>query len=98
MQIQRFLLRKKLIVKQDIPTDACRLFFFHLVNSTAFEIAITLCIVLNTVVMAMRYYQMPLQYEDGLEQANLVFAVIFNVECLFKLMGFGRFYFMTRWN
>jgi voltage-gated sodium channel len=55
-------------------------------------------IVINTVAMSIRYFQMPELYSNALEMANYVFAIIFNVECLMKLIGLGKTYFSNSWN
>jgi len=46
----------------------------------------------------MKYYQMPAAFEENLELANQVFAYIFNLECLMKLIGLGCSYFDSSWN
>jgi hypothetical protein len=53
---------------------------------------------MNTVVMAMKYYRMNEEYSYGLEMANYIFAMIFNFECTFKLIGMGKYYFSSSWN
>lgn len=41
---------------------------------------------------------MPKYLEDLSEQGNYVFAVIFNVEMVLKLIGLGNVYFYNSWN
>lgn len=37
-------------------------------------------------------------YQEFLDQANRVFAVIFNIECIMKLIAMGKGYFSSAWN
>ena len=48
--------------------------------------------------MAMRYYRMTPDYELALENANMVFAFIFNFECIIKIVAMGKYYFWGLWN
>lgn len=42
---------------------------------------------LNTVVMSMQYARMSTTYENTIEYINYVFAVIFNIEMIIKLIA-----------
>ena len=84
--------------KQDVPTNKTRLWCYRLVNRKQFELVITICIVLNTVVMAMKYYTMTKKLEGILENCNYFFAAVFNVECVLKLIALGKTYFKDQWN
>lgn len=53
---------------------------------------------LNTLVMAMRYYRMPTTYERFLENANTSFAIIFNLEAIAQIGAKGFHYFKSSWN
>ena len=48
--------------------------------------------------MAIKYHDMPEKLSEGLEIANYVFAFIFNLEMIFKMIGFSKFYFYSYWN
>ena len=37
-------------------------------------------------------------YSNFLEISNYIFAFIFNLECVFKLLGLGKAYFYSSWN
>ena len=76
----------------------CRLFFFRMVNHKLFEHTITFFIVCNTILMAIKHYRMSKLLEDISEQSNYVFAIVFNVEMILKLIGLGKIYFYTMWN
>jgi hypothetical protein len=56
------------------------------------------CIVLNTIVMAMTFFGMDLEYETALEMINYAFAIIFTVEAVIKLAGLQWNYFDDNWN
>ncbi|TTO63388.1 Sodium channel protein type 4 subunit alpha B [Bagarius yarrelli] len=63
------------------------------------DLAITICIVLNTVFMAMEHYPMTPQFEKVLSVGNLVFTGIFTAEMFAKLIAMDPYYyFQEGWN
>uniref|UniRef100_A0A3B5R6H5 Sodium channel protein n=1 Tax=Xiphophorus maculatus TaxID=8083 RepID=A0A3B5R6H5_XIPMA len=63
------------------------------------DLSITICIVLNTVFMAMEHYPMTEQFEDLLSTGNLVFTGIFTAEMVLKLLAMDPYYyFQVGWN
>jgi len=55
-------------------------------------------ICLNTVVMALRQDGLDPFFENVFEKLNYVFAFIFNVEMILKLIGLDHQYFYSSWN
>ncbi|KAL8183413.1 UNVERIFIED_CONTAM: Sodium channel protein type 2 subunit alpha, partial [Gekko kuhli] len=63
------------------------------------DLAITICIVLNTLFMALEHYPMESSFEDVLKAGNLVFTGIFTAEMVFKIIAMDPyFYFQEGWN
>uniref|UniRef100_A0AAY4CTX4 Sodium channel protein n=1 Tax=Denticeps clupeoides TaxID=299321 RepID=A0AAY4CTX4_9TELE len=63
------------------------------------DLAITICIVLNTLFMAMEHYPMTPQFEGVLSVGNLVFTGIFTAEMFAKLVAMDPYYyFQEGWN
>uniref|UniRef100_A0A8C6Q0S7 Sodium channel protein n=1 Tax=Nothobranchius furzeri TaxID=105023 RepID=A0A8C6Q0S7_NOTFU len=63
------------------------------------DLAITICIVLNTLFMAMEHYPMTPEFDDMLSVGNLVFTGIFTAEMVFKLIAMDPYYyFQVGWN
>ncbi|KAK5912332.1 hypothetical protein CesoFtcFv8_002220 [Champsocephalus esox] len=63
------------------------------------DLAITICIVLNTLFMAMEHYPMTEQFEGVLAVGNLVFTGIFAGEMFAKLVAMDPYYyFQGGWN
>ncbi|RXM29998.1 Sodium channel protein type 4 subunit alpha [Acipenser ruthenus] len=63
------------------------------------DLGITICIVLNTLFMAMEHYPMSPDFEEVLAVGNLVFTGIFAAEMVFKLIALDPYYyFQTGWN
>ncbi|XP_075708047.1 sodium channel protein type 8 subunit alpha isoform X7 [Rhinoderma darwinii] len=63
------------------------------------DLAITICIVLNTLFMAMEHYPMTEQFEGVLYVGNLVFTAIFTAEMFLKLVAMDPYYyFQEGWN
>ncbi|XP_030637700.1 sodium channel, voltage-gated, type I like, alpha b isoform X2 [Chanos chanos] len=63
------------------------------------DLAITICIVLNTLFMAMEHYPMTQQFNDVLSVGNLVFTGIFTAEMCLKVIALDPYYyFQEGWN
>ncbi|XP_061661041.1 sodium channel protein type 4 subunit alpha-like isoform X5 [Syngnathoides biaculeatus] len=63
------------------------------------DLAITVCIVLNTLFMAMEHYPMTDDFNGMLTVGNLVFSGIFTAEMLLKIIALDPYYyFQTGWN
>uniref|UniRef100_A0A6I8P664 Sodium channel protein n=1 Tax=Ornithorhynchus anatinus TaxID=9258 RepID=A0A6I8P664_ORNAN len=63
------------------------------------ELAVTACIVLNTLFMAMEHYKMTETFKLLLHIGNLVFTGIFTAEMVFKVIALDPYYyFQTSWN
>ncbi|XP_033025397.1 sodium channel protein type 4 subunit alpha-like [Lacerta agilis] len=63
------------------------------------DLGITICIVLNTVFMAMEHYPMTDAFNDVLNVGNLVFTGIFTAEMVLKLIALDPYdYFQVGWN
>ncbi|XP_072558425.1 sodium channel protein type 8 subunit alpha-like isoform X2 [Paramormyrops kingsleyae] len=63
------------------------------------DLAITICIVLNTLFMAMEHYPMTPHFESVLSVGNLVFTGIFTAEMCAKLVAMDPYYyFQEGWN
>ncbi|XP_019518330.1 PREDICTED: sodium channel protein type 5 subunit alpha isoform X1 [Hipposideros armiger] len=63
------------------------------------DLTITMCIVLNTLFMALEHYNMTTEFEDMLQVGNLVFTGIFTAEMTFKIIALDPYhYFQQGWN
>ena len=56
------------------------------------------CIVINAIVMAINWYEIPLFIEEVVQLINQGFTCIFVFETAFKLIGSGKLYFKKFWN
>uniref|UniRef100_A0A3B3QQP8 Sodium channel protein n=1 Tax=Paramormyrops kingsleyae TaxID=1676925 RepID=A0A3B3QQP8_9TELE len=63
------------------------------------DLGITICIVLNTLFMAMEHYPMSPNFEHVLTMGNLVFSGIFAGEMVLKIIAMDPYYyFQVGWN
>ncbi|KAM9844709.1 sodium channel protein type 5 subunit alpha-like [Aulostomus maculatus] len=63
------------------------------------DLGITICIVLNTLFMALEHYPMTDEFNTMLSVGNLVFTGIFTAEMVLKLIAMDPyFYFQQGWN
>ncbi|XP_010134129.1 PREDICTED: sodium channel protein type 3 subunit alpha isoform X7 [Buceros rhinoceros silvestris] len=75
----------------------------HVVNLVVMDpfvdLAITICIVLNTLFMAMEHHPMTEQFSSVLSVGNLVFTGIFTAEMVLKIIAMDPYYyFQEGWN
>ncbi|XP_073746887.1 voltage-dependent N-type calcium channel subunit alpha-1B-like, partial [Callorhinus ursinus] len=69
------------------------------VVSPPFKYFIMAMIALNTVVLMMKFYDAPYEYELMLKCLNIVFTSMFSMECVLKIIAFGVLnYFRDAWN
>ena len=97
IEVQKVGQGKRLKIKLPTPTG-CQGVFHEIVNHAYFEYTITSFICLNTLFMAMKSYEMNETLEDISENANYLFAFVFNAEMILKLIGLRKIYFYYTWN
>lgn len=56
------------------------------------------CIVVNTILLTINWYENPNSLEAGLDIVNYIFTAIFTVEAIFKIIALGKEYFSHGWN
>ncbi|XP_054158899.1 voltage-dependent calcium channel type A subunit alpha-1-like isoform X3 [Oppia nitens] len=79
--------------------DSMKYKIWRVVVSTAFEYFIMVLIVLNTILLMMKYYQQSDDYKMTLQYTNATFTALFTLECLLKITAFGcRNFFKDSWN
>uniref|UniRef100_A0A3B4DWQ8 Sodium channel protein n=1 Tax=Pygocentrus nattereri TaxID=42514 RepID=A0A3B4DWQ8_PYGNA len=72
---------------------------YFIVMDPFVDLGITICIILNTVFMAMEHYPMTPEFESVLSVGNLVFTGIFTAEMVLKLIAMDPYYyFQVGWN
>ncbi|XP_026952943.1 sodium channel protein type 5 subunit alpha isoform X2 [Sagmatias obliquidens] len=63
------------------------------------DLTITMCIVINTLFMALEHYNMTTEFEEMLQVGNLVFTGIFTAEMTFKIIALDPYYYFQQgWN
>eukprot|EP00069_Balaena_mysticetus_P012632 bmy_21768T0 len=72
---------------------------YFIVMDPFVDLAITICIVLNTLFMAMEHHPMTDEFKNVLTVGNLVFTGIFAAEMVLKLIAMDPYeYFQVGWN
>ncbi|XP_034128371.1 voltage-dependent calcium channel type D subunit alpha-1 isoform X8 [Drosophila guanche] len=86
-------------VRRYIPKHGIQYKVWWFVTSSSFEYTIFILIMINTVTLAMKFYNQPLWYTELLDALNMIFTAVFALEFVFKLAAF-RFknYFGDAWN
>ncbi|XP_051160359.1 muscle calcium channel subunit alpha-1 isoform X2 [Leptopilina boulardi] len=86
-------------VRRYIPKHRIQYKVWWFVTSQPFEYTIFILIMINTVTLAMKFYNQPDFYTKALDVLNMIFTAVFALEFVFKLAAF-RFknYFGDAWN
>ncbi|XP_031348271.1 sodium channel protein 60E-like isoform X2 [Photinus pyralis] len=71
---------------------------YQIVRDPLFELFITVCIVLNTMFLALEHHGMSESVHRALDVGNKVFTSIFTLECTMKLMALSKDFFKNGWN
>merc|ERR1719192_1768229 len=80
-------------------TSGIRFQLWRLCTSAPFENFILFLIILNTLLLMLKFQGAPLFYVDVLSHFNLLFTLLFTIECVLKLSSFGpKNYFRESWN
>lgn len=86
----------KIITK---PKSPFRAKCFTLMEDNRFEQFIQACIILNTLVLMLKWYRQPLSVDSVNEYLNMIFTVIFTFEALIRITAIGFYdYFKDGWN
>ena len=80
-------------VRRYIPKNPVQYKLWAFVTSPVFEYTIFVMILINTLSLAMKFYQQPELYTQFLDILNVIFTVFFTLEFVFKLSAFR---FMVR--
>ena len=56
------------------------------------------CIVANTLVLCLKWYNEPEELQDITDILNYIFAFIFTLEIVLKLIAFGKMFWSDGWN
>ena len=71
---------------------------YTIINDTFFDVIVTLCIILNTVFLAIEHHGMSQELAHILDLGNKVFTTFFALEAVLKLAALSREYFGNGWN
>ncbi len=82
----------------DHGTNRCQALIYKVVTSRKFEMFILVCIIINTVILAVNWYSQPLYVDDLLDFISYSFAMVFFSEAILKIIALGRLYFKDRGN
>uniref|UniRef100_A0A671FVQ1 Sodium channel protein n=1 Tax=Rhinolophus ferrumequinum TaxID=59479 RepID=A0A671FVQ1_RHIFE len=80
------------------PLNKCQGLVFDLVTHQVFDVVIIALILLNMVSMMAESSDQPPAMTSILDCLNLIFVVIFTIECLIKIFALRQYYFTNGWN
>ena len=71
---------------------------YHIVVSKKFEVFIFVCIVINSVILMLHWYNQSPALMSRIETVNQILSLMFTIEFLLKIVAFGQKYFLSWWN
>jgi len=80
------------------PEGKFRQFCFSIADHDNFEVVVMAVILLNTMLLAVKYPGMSERTNDITEKINYFFTFFFCIEAIIKLFAFGKRYFRELWN
>ncbi|XP_051890436.1 sodium channel protein para-like [Pristis pectinata] len=90
--------KTKPVKKIPTPKNKVLFKFYKLVNNKWFEPFTIGLITLNVLVMACDHYGQSKMFALVLNRFNVIFAALFTVEAILKLLGQRQYYFTQAWN
>ena len=90
---EKQMIRLDLQREKYLPNNLFQKIAYFMQNHKYFEFFITFCIFFSVILMAMRYYQMPPEYEQNLEVFGNLLTIIYNVEAVIKIIALEKDYF-----
>lgn len=72
--------------------------FYYISESPYVQGFSFMCIVCNTLVLALEWYGQSKAISISFENVNFIFAVIFTLEIIMKIIGYGLRFFKDPWN
>ncbi|KAK3569225.1 hypothetical protein QTP86_026514, partial [Hemibagrus guttatus] len=80
------------------PSNKLQAFIFDIVTNQAFDIFIMVLICLNMVTMMVESENQSENTRNNLKKINMVFVVIFTMECVLKMVALRHYFFTLGWN
>ncbi|TSM68849.1 Sodium channel protein type 2 subunit alpha [Bagarius yarrelli] len=80
------------------PSNKLQALLFDIVTNQAFDIFIMILICLNMVTMMVESEDQSKEVRDHLKKINIVFVVIFTMECVLKMIALRHYFFTLGWN
>ncbi|KAI1884137.1 hypothetical protein AGOR_G00223350 [Albula goreensis] len=89
----------KIFWKWDCCKPSFKKWMYLVVMDPFVDLGITICIILNTIFLAMEHYPMTPEFEEMLSIGNLVFLGILTAEMVFKIIAMHPYYyFQSGWH
>ncbi|XP_046700974.1 sodium channel, voltage-gated, type I-like, alpha isoform X3 [Silurus meridionalis] len=80
------------------PSNKLQALLFDVVTNQAFDIFIMVLICLNMVTMMVEAEDQSQEIRSHLKKINMVFVVIFTMECVLKMIALRQYFFTGGWN
>lgn len=99
LETRLLVLRSSPIKKIKPPQNCIRMVFYRIQTWRVYQGICFVCIILNTVILAMKWYRQPLWMDQTLEITNYYFTAFFAFEAFVQIMAYGyAAYFQDNWN
>jgi hypothetical protein len=84
--------------KTRVPQSRIRRMCYNFAHDRTVDIGILICILLNTMCMALHYFGEDEMHAKLLNHINRAFVILFTLKTIIKITGLGRYYWKEPWN
>ena len=86
------------IIKMQVPDNEWKQPFFYIAENKFVQNFIFFCIVINTIILSLSWYGQSESMINSIDNINILFTVIFSLEFVIKIIGYGHRFFIDGWN
>jgi voltage-dependent calcium channel L type alpha-1D len=99
IETRLLVLRSTPIKKLKPPSEnRFRTLMFRIQERKEFENFIFVCIIINSLILTLKWYMQPPEVDTATDIINYLFTFIFTLEAFIKIVGLGKIYFHDTWN
>ena len=99
IETRLLVLRSTPIKKLKPPSEnRFRTLMFRIQERKEFENFIFVCIIINSLILTLKWYMQPPEVDTATDIINYLFTFIFTLEAFIKIVGLGKIYFHETWN
>jgi hypothetical protein len=81
-----------------VPQNEWKQPFFYIAENKLLQNFIFFCIIANTIILSLSWYGQSESMIRNVDNINIIFTIIFGIEFIIKVIGYGERFFIDSWN